>query len=316
MQIPFFIQRISAFISRFFVVFVVVGALWSWGHPSSFAWASDHIPLLLGILMFGAGATLTVEEFKGVAKAPVRVLAAIGAQYTFMPLLAFLLVEVTDLPDIVAFGVILVGSCPGGIASNVYTMVARGDVALSVSITSVSTLLSPIVTPLLMILLTGSDIDVQPFSLFQSIVMIIIVPITLGLIARVIFGPNLTEIMKVLLPFMTTFSIVSLTGATVGANKDVIASVSIVILFVVIAHNLIGYLGGYSFARLLGLEPAQRRSYCFEIGMQNTSLAVALAVLHFEPAAAVAAAIFGVWHNISGPTLASLWVWYDDRRKA
>lgn len=264
--------------------------------------------------MFGAGATLTIDEFKDVARRPLHVVVAVAFQFVFMPLLAFGLVELVDLPDTVAFGVILLGACPGGIASNVITMMAKGDVALSVSITSVATLLSPIMTPLLVILLTGSDIDVQPVALFTSIVSIIIVPITLGLVARVIFGPNLTEVMKVLLPLMTTFSLMSLTGATVGANRDVIASVSLVVLFVVIAHNTLGYLGGYGAARLVGLPSRQRKSYCFEIGMQNSSLAVALATLHFEPAAAVAAAIFGVWHNISGPALATLWAWRDERR--
>ncbi|MDP5217617.1 bile acid:sodium symporter family protein [Ruegeria sp. 2205SS24-7] len=314
MQIPAPIERISAFISQFFVVFVIISALWSWNSPQAFAWASDKIPLLLGILMFGAGATLTVDEFKEVGKHPLYVLAAVASQFIMMPLLAFFLVELVDLPDVVAFGVILVGACPGGIASNVITLMARGDVALSVSITSVSTLLSPIMTPLLVILLTGSDIDVAPFDLFRSIVMIIIVPISLGLIARMIFGPNLADLMKVLLPVMSTFSIMSLTGATVGANKEVIASVSNVIVFVVIAHNVLGYLGGYGVARLVGLPSRQRKSYCFEIGMQNSSLAVALATLHFAPAAAVAAAIFGVWHNISGPALASLWAWRDAKR--
>lgn len=314
MQMPAPIPRISSFISQFFVVFVIISALWSWYNPTAFAWAGDKIPILLGILMFGAGSTLTIDEFKDVAKHPLHVAAAVVAQFIMMPLLAFLLVELVDLPDTVAFGVILVGACPGGIASNVITLMAKGDVALSVSITSVSTLLSPIMTPLIVILLTGSDIDVQPLSLFSSIVMIIIFPISMGLIARMIFGPNLTDVMKVLLPIMTTFSIMSLTGATVGANKDIIASVSITILFVVMAHNVLGFIGGYGVSRLVGLPSRQRKSYCFEIGMQNSSLAVALATLHFEPAAAVAAAIFGVWHNISGPALASLWAWRDTKK--
>lgn len=264
--------------------------------------------------MFGAGATLTIDEFREVARRPLQVLAAVATQFIMMPLLAFLLVEVTDLPDAVAFGVILVGACPGGIASNVITIMAKGDVALSVSITSVSTLLSPVMTPLAVILLTGSDVDVQPWALFSSIVSIIIVPITLGLVARAIFGDNLAKLMVVLLPVMTTFSIMNLTGATVGANKDVIATVSVLIIFVVAAHNMLGYLGGYCVSRVVGVQPKQRKSYCFEIGMQNSSLAVALATLHFAPEAAVAAAIFGVWHNISGPALASLWVWRDNQR--
>lgn len=315
MNIPEPIQRVSAFISQFFVVFVVIAAVWSWYHPTAFAWAGNKIPFLLGILMLGAGATLTIDEFKEVAKRPLYVLAAVATQFILMPLLAFLLVEVTDLPDAVAFGVILVGACPGGIASNVITIMAKGDVALSVSITSVSTLLSPIMTPLVVILLTGSDVDVQPVALFTSIVSIIILPITVGLIARAIFGDNLAKIMTVLLPIMTTFSIMSLTGATVGANREVIAAVSVVIVFVVMAHNLLGYLGGYGISRLVGLQTKQRKSYCFEIGMQNSSLAVALATLHFAPEAAVAAAIFGVWHNISGPALASLWAWRDKQRR-
>lgn len=310
-QIPEPIRRSSAFISQFSVVFVIISALWSWHNPTAFSWAGDKIPLLLGILMFVAGSTLTIDEFKEFATHPFFVIAAVSAQYVMMPLLAFLLVELVDLPDTVAFGVILVGACPGGIASNVITLMARGDVALSISITSVSTLLSPIMTPLLVILHTGSDIDVQPLSLFSSIAMIIIIPISMGLIARMVFGPNLEDVMKVLLPVMTTFSIMSLTGA----NKDVIASVSVTILFVVMAHNVLGYLGGYGIARLVDLPSRQRKSYCFEIGMQNSSLAVALATLHFSPAAAVAAAIFGVWHNISGPALTSLWTWRDTKRE-
>src|SRR3546814_904446 len=211
-----------------------------------------------------------------------------------------MLCKALNLPPEIAVGVILVGCCPGGMASNVMTFLARGDVALSVAITSVTTLLAPVVTPALIYLLASQWLEVSATAMFWSIVQVVILPIVLGLIAQALLRDKVKGCVNAL-PLVSVVSIVAIVAAVVAANQARIATTGLLIFAVVVLHNGLGLLLGYWLAKLTGLSVAQRKTMSIEVGMQNSGLGAALAPAHFSPLAAVPSAIFSVWPNISGP---------------
>ena len=240
-------------------------------------------------------------------------MTGVACQYLFMSTLAWLISVLLDLPPMLAVGVVLVGTCPGGTASNVIAYLARGDVALSVSMTTVSTLLSPLMTPLLTQWLAGSRVPVDTWGLFMSILQIVLVPVISGVIIRHLFKRS-SEKLNAVFPMVSVAVIVLIVAAVVGANRGHIVSSAGMVFLAVILHNGLGLLTGYGAARLLRMKPAQLRALTVEIGMQNSGLAVGLAKDHFDPMAALPGAIFSVWHNISGPLLASFWCRMDEQR--
>lgn len=300
------LEKVVSFIGDYFVVWTIIAAAWGFFDVDAFAWVLPRIPLLLGIIMFGMGMTLEIKDFKNIFKQPKDVFIGSFIQFSVMSVLAFLLAVIFRLPPALAAGVILVGTCPGGTASNVMTFLAKGDVALSVSITTLSTFLAPILTPFLTMVFAGRWIPVEPWSMFISIVQIVIVPILLGLIINNIFGSSIKTVTK-LLPAVSVFAIVLIVGGVVGANAGQLVSSGILIFIIVILHNMLGLAAGYFLGDKIGLEEAKKRALSIEIGMQNSGLAVSLAIAHFSPAAAIPAAIFSVWHNISGPLVATYW---------
>jgi BASS family bile acid:Na+ symporter len=211
---------------------------------------------------------------------------------------------VLKLPPDIAVGVILVGCCPSGTASNVMTFLAKGDVALGVSIASVSTLIAPIATPAMISLLANKWMDINTQSLFMDIVKVVIIPILLGVIVKAIFKKQSEASVKAL-PLVSTIAIVMIVAIVVALNKGKIWETGPIIFVVVILHNLGGYALGYLFAKLFGMNLAKRKAVTLETGMQNSGLGAALAAAHFNPIAAVPSAIFSVWHNISGSVLAT-----------
>ena len=256
--------------------------------------------------MFGMGMTLSVDDFKEVLKQPKKVAIGVLAQFTIMPLIAFGLAVGFKLPPEVAAGVILVGCCPGGTSSNVMTFLAKGNVALSVAITSCTTLLAPFVTPALILLLASKWLPVSAGAMFLSVVKIVLIPIILGLIAKMLFRKQVEHSVKAM-PLVSVIAIVAIVAAVVSGSQQKIAETGLLILLVVILHNSLGYLLGYGVARLLKLDYADRKAIAIEVGMQNSGLGAALAAAHFSPLAAVPSAIFSVWHNISGSLLATYW---------
>jgi BASS family bile acid:Na+ symporter len=300
------LEKTVKFIGDYFIVWTIVAAVIGFFQPATFAWVLPQVTILLGIIMFGMGMTLEVDDFKNIFKNPKYILLGSLAQFTLMPLIAFALAIIFRLPPELAVGVILVGTCPGGTASNVMTYLAKGDVALSVSITTLSTFLAPIVTPLLTAWLAGKWIPVSAGAMFISIVKIVLIPIILGLIINSLFGSKLKAVTKSL-PAVSVIAIVLIVGGVVGANSTKIATTGAAIFLIVILHNLLGLLSGYLLGEKMSLQEAKKRALSIEIGMQNSGLAVSLAVAHFSPAAAIPAAIFSVWHNISGPLVATYW---------
>lgn len=226
------------------------------------------------------------------------------AQFIIMPLLAVLLTRIIPMSPEVAAGVILVGCCPGGTASNVMTYLSKGDVALSVACTSVTTLLAPLVTPFLVWFFASQYLPVDAMSMFISIVKVILVPLALGFVLQKLV-PGLVKAAVPMLPLVSVIGIVLIVAAVVAVNKAAIAQSGLLIFAVVFLHNGFGLLLGYFAARFAGLSLAKRKAISIEVGMQNSGLGAALANAHFSPLAAVPSAVFSVWHNISGALIAS-----------
>lgn len=299
-----FLEKLSAFISKYMAVFVILVAAISLFQPWTFKWAAPKITILLGIVMFGMGMTLRLRDFRLVLQRPKDVLAGALAQFTIMPALAWLLAKGFNLQPELAAGVILVGTCPGGTSSNVMTYLARGDVALSVSMTMTTTILAPIVTPLLTWWLAGAWVDISLSAMMVSIVQVVIVPIVGGILINTFFGNFVQKVVK-LLPLVSVVAIVLIVGGVVAVSSQRIMETGALIMLVVMLHNLLGYALGFGVAKALHMNLAKSKAISIEVGMQNSGLATSLAMMHFGAAAAIPGAIFSVWHNISGSLAAN-----------
>jgi BASS family bile acid:Na+ symporter len=266
------------------------------------------INYLLGVVMFGMGLTLNLKDFKIVFSRPKDVITGCLAQFTVMPLLAWGLARLFQLDEALALGVVLVGCCPGGTASNVITYLAKGDLALSVGMTGVSTLLAPFMTPLLTWALAGKSVNVDVVSMFLSILWVVILPIVVGLVVKWLW-PKFTEEATDYLPAFSSVAIAFIVAIIIAANAGKLSAGGFVIVVVVMLHNICGLGLGYLIGRLLGLAEPKKRAISIEVGMQNSGLASSLATLHFAayPLATIPGAIFSVWHNISGAMVARLY---------
>ena len=257
----------------------------------------------LGIIMFGMGLTLTLPDFALVVKRPLPVIVGVIAQYVIMPGVAFLLTKVLNLDPAIAAGVILVGCAPGGTASNVISYLAKGDVALSVTMTSISTLLAPLMTPLLTKWLAGQYMPVDAKSMALAIVQIVLIPVIAGIVVRMLAGRYVEKILPAL-PWISVLGISYVLAAVVGKSADKIMESALIVFVVVILHNLLGYFFGYFAGRISGGDYRAARTTAIEVGMQNSGLAAGLATKYFSPEAALPGAVFSVWHNLSGALLA------------
>ncbi len=261
---------------------------------------------MLAVIMFAMGVTLRVDDFIGVFSRPLEILVGICAQYIVMPLLGFLLALGFGINPLIAAGIVLVGSCPGGTASNVITYLARGDLALSVTLTSVSTLLCPFLLPALMYVYAGRWIDVPVADLFISALQIVLLPVLLGVVLRKLLGRK-SEAVLPFLPSVSSLAIAFAVGIIVALNAESIKTIGAMVFLVLVIHNALGLTSGYLIAKALGFGESSARAISVEVGMQNSGLAAALSHLHFGYLSALPAALFSIWHNISGAAIASLW---------
>lgn len=302
------LQKISQFFQKTFAFWVLVAAVAAFFFPQGFKWIAPSITWLLGIIMFGMGITLSTDDFKEVAKRPMAVLLGVVAHYVIMPGIAYALCKIMQLPPEVAIGVLLVGCCPSGTASNVMTYLARGNTALSVACSVASTFLSPILTPAIFYVLASEWIHIDAAGMFKSVLMVVLVPIILGVIVQGILGKKVQKIVGIT-PLLSVIAIVAIVAAVVAVSQAKIAQTGMLILAVVMLHNAFGFLLGYFAGRLIGLSHFDSKAISLETGMQNSGLGAALAAVHFKtnPVAAVPSAIFSFWHNISGPLLATYW---------
>ena len=298
------IEKICNFVSKYMAVAIILTTATALVFPSAFVGITPHISFLLGIVMFGMGMTLKTKDFQGIWQHPKDVLAGVLAQFTIMPLVALLLTKIFSLPPDIAVGVILVGTCPGGTASNVMTYLAKGDVALSVSMTMTTTIISPIMTPLLTWCLADAWIEVSFTAMMLSIMKVVILPVVAGIVVNVLFNNFVRRILKIL-PLISIIAIILILAGVVGISADRIKETGLIIMAVVMLHNILGYALGYVVAKSMRMELAKSKAIAIEVGMQNSGLATSLAMLHFNAAAAIPGAIFSVWHNISGSLAAN-----------
>ena len=302
-------KKLCHYISEYMGLLVLAAAFLALAFPSILQQIRPTtIRYLLGVVMFGMGLTLNLQDFKIVFSRPKDVIIGSLAQFTVMPLLAWALARLFQLDEALALGVVLVGCSPGGTASNVITYLAKGDLALSVGMTGVSTLLAPFLTPLLTWLLAGKSVNVDVVSMFMSILWVVIMPIVVGLIVKWLW-PKFTEKATDYLPAFSSVAIAFIVAIIIAANADKLLAGGLLIVLVVMLHNIFGLGLGYLIGRLLGLSEQKKIAISIEVGMQNSGLASSLATIHFAvyPLATIPGAIFSVWHNLSGAAVAYLY---------
>lgn len=289
-----------------FPVLILLGGLCGMLLPQAFAGLAGWINPLLMVIMFCMGLTLTLPDFALVFKNPLPVLGGVAAQFIVMPLVAWLVAALLQLEPALAAGLILVGCAPGGTASNVVSYLARGNVALSVAMTSVSTLLAPLLTPVLALWLAGQYMPVDAGSMAISVVQIVLIPVVLGIVLRMLFNRIVTKINAVL-PWLSALAITFVVTIIVAGSAQTILTAGLLVLVAVALHNSLGLALGYGIGVLLRVPIASRRTIAIEVGMQNSGLAGGLAKQYFSPEAALPGAVFSVWHNLSGALVAAYW---------
>lgn len=309
---------IFEFVEKYFFIIILLAVAISLIYPNSFKWVLSEynginiINLLLSIVLFTMGTTLKVDEFINIFKNPKEIAIGISAQYLIMPLMALSLASAFSLDTALTVGLILVGTVPGGTASDVITFLAKGDVALSVSLTTVSTVISPILTPLITLLLIGNQIHFNPVGLFISIIEIVIIPIILGLILNYKF-PNFCEKLKNYLPTISSIVICLIVAGVIGTNKQAILSSSTIIIIVIALQYILTMLIGFGIGYLAGMNKKQIITIAIELAFQNSGLSTSLAKTHFPnlSQATVPGAIYSVWQNFVGSILAYIFRKYQ-----
>lgn len=301
-------MKILDYITRGFPAWVLIASVISLAYPPSFTWFSGNlITIGLGIIMLGMGVTLTVDDFRRVVKFPGRVLAGVCLQFGVMPLLGWSIASIFDLPTPLAVGLILVASCPGGTASNVISYLAKADVPLSVTMTSVSTMLAIVATPFFTALLAGSRVDVPAFGLFISTVQVILLPVTAGVLMNR-YLPRFTRAVLPAMPLVAVIFITLIVASIIGAGRDHILEAGWTLIAAVFSLHAGGFLVGFSISFILTRDVITARTISIEVGMQNSGLGVVLARNNFaNPVTAIPSAISSLFHSLIASLLAALW---------
>ena len=293
-------------LTRMFPLWAILFSLTAWYQPSLFNSYKSWIVPLLSVVMFGMGMTLHLSDFRRAFNMPRLILTGLMLQYSVMPLAAILIASMLKLDPVLTAGMVLVGASPGGTASNVICYLAKGNVALSITLTAISTMLAIVLTPLIALLLIDTSIDVPAGKMLFSILIMVIIPVTLGITVNHYFGKALKPVRHAF-PLVSVLAIVFIIAIIVALNADRLSQLGPALLLAVMLHNGAGLFMGYASARLLGTPPAESRTLAIEVGMQNSGLAVALAIKYFTASAALPGAIFSIWHNLSGSALATIW---------
>lgn len=282
-------------------------SVFSFLYPEALLPFRGYIVPLLGLVMLGMGMTLLPDDFRNVIRSPKPVTLGVALQFILMPFIAWLLSESMGLPPELALGMVLVGSCPGGTASNIICYLAKGEVAVSITLTAVSTVLAVLFTPLLTWVYIGQTVPVPVPAMMLNIFTIILAPVTLGVLINYRFGDRIRPA-KRFFPGLSAVAVVLIIGIIIANTRDQLALLAAPVITAVCLHNLSGLAGGYCLAWLFGCDKRIRRTLAIEVGMQNSGLAIALVELtKFPVPAALPGALFSIWHNISGSLLASWW---------
>ncbi|MDY2726428.1 bile acid:sodium symporter family protein [Anaerostipes faecalis] len=326
------LQKFSKLLSDYTSIVVIAIAIVTFFVPTLMGWVNYQLfldpvsnkftsqSIILGIIMFSMGLTLTTEDFKILAKRPFDICIGAVAQYLIMPFLAFTVSKALHLPDGIALGLILVGCCPGGVSSNIMSYLCGGDVAFSVGMTTVSTILSPVMTPLMVsFLASGTKISIQGFPMLVSIIETVIIPVAIGFVINYLYGNKqwFQEIQKVM-PGVAVIGLACVVGGVISSQGSNFFQSGVVVFIAVLLHNSLGYLLGYTAGKLTGMNTAKKRTISIEVGMQNAGLATNLATTTAQfastPESAIICAVSCVWHSISGTLLAGFFSWTDKEK--
>ncbi len=324
------IRAVCHFLSSYASPFVIASAIVAFFLPVAFGWVHGNVSsVILGIIMLSMGLTLSVQDFKILFKRPLDILLGAVAQYTIMPLVAFTLTKIFGLDPYLAVGIVLVGCCPGGVSSNIMSFLAKGDVAYSVGMTTVSTLLAPIMTPLLVLWLADTSINVNAVGMFLNILYVTILPVTIGFLLNVFLGHRAVfKEIQSNMPAVGVIGLMLIVGGVVVTVRPQLFEHGLSLIFLVLAvvfcHNALGYVLGYSVGRLFKFNTAKKRTIAIEVGVQNAGMATVLAASFFanpenlalHPEAAlcvVPCALSCIYHSISGTVLANFFAWKDSK---
>lgn len=313
------ILKLSQWLSTYTSYFIIAIAILTFFIPDLFIWVHGNTQsCILGFIMLTMGLTLTVQDIKILASRPLDILIGTCAQFSLMPLIAYMLTIGVghigiEIPKPITVGIILVGCCPGGVSSNIMSYLCKGDVAFSVGMTTASTLLAPIVTPLLVLWLAGEKVEVNAWGMFQNILIVTLLPVTIGFICNVLWGKKEAFIKaQAVMPAFSVLGLACIVGGVVAAVHDKLLMEGLTfflgVFAVVLCHNSLGYLLGYTVGRLFGFSKAKNRTVSIEVGMQNAGLATVLASKFFIatcPLAVIPCAVSCAWHSISGTILAT-----------
>lgn len=316
------LQAISRFLANYTSAFIIAVAVLAFFMPHAFDWVRGTTQtVILGIIMLTMGLTLTTDDFRILARRPLDVFIGTCAQFIIMPGVAYLLVRVWHLDPALALGILLVGCCPGGVSSNIMSYLCHGDVAFSVGMTCASTLLAPVMTPLLMQITAGEIIEIDAAGMFLNILIVTIIPVGIGCGLNYVYGRrSYFPTLQSLMPGVSVTALACIVGGVISTVHDDLLERGLFLFLwtfmVVFCHNSLGYLLGWMAGRLAGFNTAKKRTVSIEVGMQNAGLATVLAGHFFatQPLAVLPCAISCAWHSISGTILAGLFLWWDKRK--
>lgn len=301
-----FLEKLAQFICKNMALWVVIFSGIAFLYPAPFKPIGPNISYLLGVIMLGMGLSMSLDDFRLVLTRPKDVFYGVFFRYLIMPVVGLCVAKLLDLPPALAAGMVLLGACPSGTGSNVMTYIAKGDTALSITVSSVNTILAPLLTPYLFLALAGTMIPIEPGALFLDIVKIVLIPVAAG-VALHMTAPRLVESLTKVVPAVSVSFIIAIIASVVALNAGKLATMAIILCAAVAIHNIAGLLLGYFAGRTAGMSRKKAKAITFEIGMENSGLCVALALAHLDPMAALPAAVMTVWEYISGSMLAGYW---------
>lgn len=313
-----FLATISQQLTRFTAAVIILASIVALIEPATFSWVKgDTQILVLGIIMLGMGMTLGKEDYRILAQRPLDIFVGSVAQYTIMPLVAIAVAKALNLSPGLTLGLVLVGTCPGGVSSNIMTFLARGDVAFSVGMTTVSTLLAPVMTPLWMMYLVGETVDMDGWAMFKFMLLVTLLPVVIGSVCNMLFERKTWFAdVRAVMPGVAVIAFACIVGGVAAVHGHRFMESAFVMVAAIAAHNIIGYVLGYYSGALFGMNTAKKRTLAIEVGVQNAGLATGLSAKFFPSNAesAVATAVACVWHSVSGTVLGNLFAWRDKRK--
>lgn len=300
------LEKVAQFICRNMTLWVVFVSAIAFLQPEPFKPIGKYISYLLGVIMLGMGLTMSLEDFRLVLTRPKDVFYGVFFRYLIMPLVGVGIAKMLDLPPALAAGMVLLGAAPSGTGSNVMTYIAKGDTALSITVSSVNTILAPVLTTYIFSFLAGAMIPIDAGALLMDIIKIVLIPVAAGVMLHMV-APTLVNKLTKVVPAVSVVVIISIIASVVALNSGKLATVALLMCIAVMIHNIAGLFLGYYAGRMVGMSKKKSRAITFEIGMENTGLAVALALAHLDPMAALPGAVMTVWEYIAGSLLASYW---------